>query len=408
MQKFPRNALLMATLLACASIAKAEDVPAAAPAAPAADAKPAGPTISDILTNSGVELKGYIDVAAEFTDLKSFSAGNPYKVFDADHSGLTMHQAAFTVDKLPKEGFGGLVNVTYGHDANVIKSYDTTAGDYLDVTQLFAQYAHGPLTVALGKFVTLAGAEVIDSSADTNYSRSILFGQIPFTHTGIRATYAVDDTTNLIFGVNNGWDQLKDANTQKTIELGVTANPIKPLTLAASLYSGVEPVYGPANYVAAIAAATPLSPQQSLYRTQGNRTLFDFVGTYAASDKLSLILNVDYAVQENYTNAAGGSVDAKWYGAALYVNYAIDDSSRVSIRGEQFTDDQGYRTGLNDFQSHKDSEITVTYGYSPAKNFELRAEVRADTVDKNGVLIKQDGTSTKTGTTVALQGVYKF
>ncbi|MDE3009972.1 MAG: porin [Pseudomonadota bacterium] len=409
MQKFPRNALFMATLLACASIAQAEDAPAAAPAAPAADAKPAGPTISDILTNSGVELKGYIDVAAEFTDLKSFSAGNPYKVFDADHSGLTMHQAAFTLDKLPKEGFGGLVNVTYGHDANVIKSYDTTAGDYLDVTQLFAQYAHGPLTVALGKFVTLAGAEVIDSSANTNFSRSLLFGQIPFTHTGVRATYAVDDTTNLIFGVNNGWDQLKDANTQKTVELGVTANPVKPLTLAASLYSGVEPVYGPYNYAAAYAVPLTLTAQQATaYRTQGNRTLFDFVGTYAASDKLSLVLNVDYAVQENYTNAAGASVDAKWYGAALYVNYAIDDSNRISIRGEQLTDDQGYRTGLADYTSHKDTEITLTYGYSPAKNFELRAEVRADSVDHDGVLIKQDGTSTKTGTTVALQGVYKF
>jgi len=50
------------------------------------------------------------------------------------------------------------------------------------------QYAHGPLTIIGGKFVTLAGAEVINSTLDTNYSRSILFGYaIPFSHTGARS-----------------------------------------------------------------------------------------------------------------------------------------------------------------------------------------------------------------------------
>jgi len=38
-----------------------------------------------------------------------------------------------------------------------------------------------------GKFVTLAGSEVIWSPSNSNFSRSILFGAIPFTHTGVRA-----------------------------------------------------------------------------------------------------------------------------------------------------------------------------------------------------------------------------
>ena len=399
MQKFPRNALFLATLLACSPLVHAEDA-----AKPAEAAKPAGPTIGDLLTNSGVELKGYIDVAAEGTDLKSSPStqgapsGNPYKVFDASHSGLVLHQGSVTIDKLPKEGFGGLATLTVGHDANIIKSYGTSSSaNYFDVTQLFAQYAHGPLTLQLGKFNTLAGAEVIDSSANTNFSRSILFGQIPFTHTGVRATYAVDDTTNLIAGINNGWDQLSDFNTQKTVELGLTSNPVKPLNIAASIYSGVEPVSAP--------GPTPA----------GNRSLFDLVLSYAVSDKLTLILNGDYAVQENATLADGTTGDAKWYGVAVYANYQIDDNNRLSLRGEEFTDENGYTKSYvygEPAAKHEANEFTLTYGYSPAKNFELRTEFRYDT-GTTADFLKPESTqlvpvTTKNGSSFALQGVYKF
>jgi len=84
-----------------------------------------------------------------------------------------------------------------------------------DVTQAFLQYAGGPLTLIAGKFVTLQGSEVIWSPTNPNISRSILFGAIPFTTPGVRATWAASDTVSLIAGVNNGWDQLTDANKRQ-------------------------------------------------------------------------------------------------------------------------------------------------------------------------------------------------
>ena len=395
MQKFPRNALFTATLLACSSIAFADDAPAPAAAPAASPASPTGPTLSDILTNSGIELKGYVDVSAEGSDLAT--KGNPYKVFDVEHSNLGLHQVGVTIDKLPKEGFGGLLNITIGKDADVIRSYGAGSTGYFDATQAFIQYAGGPLTVQAGKFVTLAGAEVIDSSADTNVSRSILFGIIPFTHTGLRATYAVNDTTNLIAGVNNGWDEVSDPNTQKTIELGLTANPVKPLNLSAALYSGVEP--------SAIVSGT-------VYAPSGTRTLFDAVISYAVSDSLTLIFNGDYGVQENVLNGMTGfRGDAKWYGGAFYANYQIDEKDRISLRLEDFTDEQGYKVfnslGVADGKSHEVHEVTFTYGYAPAKNFELRTELRYDEGNSTD-FVKPDGTLTKSGTTVLLAGLLKF
>src|SRR5882762_1185643 len=190
---------------------------------PATPAAPSGPSLKDVLTTSGIDIHGYVDAAYSYiSGAGLFTSGAADRVFDTEPNSFNVHQAALTVDYLPKEGFGGLVNLTAGRDARVIASAGESTSNF-DVTQAFVQYAHGPLTIIGGKYVTLAGAEVINSTLDTNYSRSILFGYaIPFAHTGVRLTYAASDQLSLIVGVNNGWDQLQDANKQKTGELGIS------------------------------------------------------------------------------------------------------------------------------------------------------------------------------------------
>ena len=48
--------------------------------------------------------------------------------------------------------------------------------------QAYAQYATGNWTIIGGKFVTLAGAEVIAPTGNTNFSRSLLFAYEPSVH----------------------------------------------------------------------------------------------------------------------------------------------------------------------------------------------------------------------------------
>src|SRR5207244_956039 len=51
----------------------------------------------------------------------------------------------------------------------------------------------------VGKFVTNAGAEVIEAKDDWNYTRSLLFQlAIPFYHTGVRMTFAPNSTISLM------------------------------------------------------------------------------------------------------------------------------------------------------------------------------------------------------------------
>lgn len=325
-----------------------------------AQAAPAGPSLKDVLTTSGIDLHAYIDAAYSYMSGSGlFTSGVADRVFDTEPNSFNVHQAALTVDYLPKEGLGGLVNLTAGRDARVIASVGESTSNF-DVTQAFVQYAHGPLTIIGGKFVTLAGAEVINSTLDTNYSRSILFGYaIPFAHTGVRLNYAASDQVTIIAGVNNGWDQLQDQNKQKTGELGLTYTPNKMFSLAVQGYSGVE---------------------NTAVDTHGRRDLIDAVGTYNATSKLTFILNIDWADQENVASLIDGTKSkAKWDGAALYGNYQISDPWAISLRVEYFDDKDGYRTGV----IQKWKEGTATLRYTPNANFELRSEGRYDRSDGN-------------------------
>jgi len=428
MQKFPRNALFMATLLACASLAHAEDAakPAdgAAAAAPAAPAAPKGPTLSDIFANSGVEVKGYVDVVAEGSNLSNFgtSQGNFLFVNNIEKSNLGIHQLSITVDKLPKEGAGGLITLTVGKDANYLHSYTGSApSDNFDVTAAFAQYAVGDWTYQLGKFGTLVGVEVPDSTANTNISRSMGFGLYPYTHTGVRATKALSDTSNFIIGLNNGWDQIKDANTQKTVELGYNwAKADKSLVFNISFYGGTEPVSTFGNNTELSGLVATVDPYQ------GERDVIDANLTKVFSDKFNLVLDATYATQQlpkNYTTY-GTFTDSKprWYTLAAYFNYQVNEKSRWSLRLEDFIDQSGFKSAtasaLSSAAASKYIQVqsyTLTYGYLVDPALEVRAEVRLDRANLPGTLSgglfysKSDGSlTTNNASSGSIEAVYKF
>ncbi len=369
-------------------IATAVSAALAAPTVALAQAARA-PTLSQVLEASGISVNGYLDVGYTRAD-KDVEAGigplnAPPRVFDNQNNSFNLHQFGLSVSKLPRSGFGGLVNLTVGSDAQVIHSFPDTSASLFDVTQAYAQYADKALTVIAGKYATLHGTEVIWSPSNNNVSHSILFGAIPFTHTGVRATWALSDTVSLIGGVNNGWDQLTDANRSKTVELGATLNPIKPLNISISGYSGKEPF-------------PPAAPTGN-----GTRTSINAVGSYNISDAISVggeLLDVS----QDVPGALGATTSAKYTGAAAYGSYMFTRRIRGALRVENFDDKDGLHFGV---LGTKYREVTATGAYLAADNFEARAEVRRDQAT-NAVFRDFNGTTSKSMTTIALQGLYKF
>jgi hypothetical protein len=367
----------------------AQTAPApAAPAAPAAaaPAAPAVPALSDLLTGWGLTTSG--EFAASYYHSNGYP-GSDWREFDQDHDSFQLDEAGLQIGYQPKQGVGGYVDVIAGTDAQILSLAEGGSGNSVDVRQAYLQYATGPLTFIAGKFVTMAGAEVINPALNTNFSRSLLFTQLePLDHTGLRATYAATDTLSISIGVNNGWNYT-DLSTSgsKTGEFNATWTPNKIVSLAVTGYFGKD---------------------FAAYNGQ-ELSLIDFVGTYNVTSALTLILNADLK-QTSGNGLDGDDQTTHTNGFAGYANYGINDSMRVSVRGE-YLNYVGYGHAL---------EGTVTFGYSPVKNLEFRAELRYDKlsdglVDAGAFYLRsraenesEDEVDANNNTEFALQGVYKF
>lgn len=369
--------------------------------------KPGMPTLGQVMDASGIKISGYVD--ASYTYLSgtgTFTGGsascsspgiggtslNCNRVFDTERNSFNLNMVDLTVSMLPAQGFGGLVELSMGSDARAITSAGTV-NDEFDVTQGYVHFANGSFMAIAGKYVTLAGAEVIRGPDNLNFTRSILFGYaIPFTHTGVRAYYSVGDAMKFIVGVNNGWDVLRESASTvgglvadgKTFEFGAQFTPIKPLNISVVAYSGEEP------------GLTAI----------GRRDLVDIVASYSITENLSVILNADIGQQED---AIAVGSDAEWSGIAAYVNWKFADQWRIAFRAESFNDKDGYRTGVNTGTGGQTwSEATVTLAFMPSANAEIRLEGRYDKSDVATAFNLTDGTMDDNQHSIGLQGIYKF
>ncbi|MFZ0980376.1 MAG: outer membrane beta-barrel protein, partial [Candidatus Acidiferrales bacterium] len=110
------------------------------------------------------------------------------RAFEAPTNGFAFNMAELILDKpadatSAESRLGYHVSAGYGQAAKVVNGSDTVFAspyypDNFYVKEAYADYL-APigkgLTITVGKFVTPIGAEVIESNANWNYSRSLLF-----------------------------------------------------------------------------------------------------------------------------------------------------------------------------------------------------------------------------------------
>jgi len=207
------------------------------------------------------------------------------------------------------------------------------------------------LEADFGQFVTSAGAEVIEAKDNWNYSRSLLFAwAIPYYHFGLRTVLPVGSHFTGGVQVVNGWNNLEDNNSGKTV--GVVGNfTSKKVTWSNNYYTGPE----------------------NTGTNDGWRNLYDTTLLFTPADKFNAYLNFDYAKQNN----ANGS-SAVWTGIAGAAKFQVNSIFAFTPRLEWFNDHNGFSTGV----AQAVKEVTVTFEAKASQGILARLEYRHDWSDE--------------------------
>jgi hypothetical protein len=268
------------------------------------------------------------------------------------------------------------LDVGYGTTATIVNGAPMpgTQSPSFFVEQAYGSVAlPGNFSLDFGKFVTTAGAEVIEANKNWLYSRSLLFNIIPFVHVGARANLKVSDQLTLQASVVNNWGGVgePDNNAWKTAGVSATVTISPLVTVIATGYFGKE------------------ATQPAAGSTPGDLTILaDVVGAFTLSDKLGLNVNFDYIKAPPAT----ASSDDYQMGVSAMGRFVASDHLTLAARGEYL---KSKFSGISVAQE----EVTVGVALPVGKNFELRPEVRADL---SGDPIFAGEKSMVTGTVAAL------
>lgn len=316
-----------------------------------------------------VDMHGFVSTSFIYNLNTPASGTNALRIFDRHHNsfGLDVFQLALKKDAQKAGDAGFRFDGIVGQLPMYTASAGLFGGTNIDVLQAYATYVipvGDGLTLDGGKFLTHMGYELIEGvdGWNDNISRSFCFGYaIPFAHTGLRLRYGFGEKVSAMVMLANGWDNAVENNSNKTLGAQLAVAPIENLDIIANAIYGAEAPGDNSN----------------------NTSVIDLVAVWSAHEMISIGANVDLGSAEGM--AAEGE-DAAWTGFAGYVRLNFGERFSLSLRGEQFDDADGARTGL----AQKLTSITVTPEYRPAENLVLRAEFRMDSSDKE---VFEDGNS---------------
>ena len=347
-------------LCVCLSVAFAQaETPAATPAPSTADssATPAAtaPTGSN-WTYKGFRFSGMADAYYNFNFNHPNVDHNDLHTFDTFANRLDLDMAKFGIEYLPGP-VGFRLDAGTGEGMNVFHQFDPNkdAKFFHHILQAYVSLkpkSWGGLEIDAGKFYTNAGAEVVEPQLNYNYSRSLLFHLGPFYHVGLRATMPVGKHFTGGVQLVNGWNNLADNNTGKTLGLTGTFT-FGPVTWANTYYAGPE----------------------HTHTNTGWRHFYDTALSVTVNPKTTTYLNFDYGVDRS---AGVGSITSKFYGVGGAVRYQLTPRIAVSPRAEFYNDLNGWATGT----TQKLGEVTMTAEYKLHDGLLTRAEYRRDWSDQ--------------------------
>ena len=302
-----------------------------------------------------------------WTSVGYHSARNPnnFNNYDRVQLGQQWFFAEKIADGSEGIGLGGRVDYLYGTDAQDTQAFGINNAHFDNswdngnyghaMPQLYGEVAVGDLSVKLGRFFTIIGNEVVQSTGNFFYSRQFTFYNAePFTHTGALTTYNIDADTQLYNGYVMGWDSGFEDNGDAYLG-GFKKKLNDTFTF---LYTNALGRFGDGN-------------------GSGERgSIHSGILTASLTEKLTYISQTDVV----YTRNSAGGVHRNTFGNINYLIYKVNDCVSLGNRFEWFNFDGDYFTAINqnavNARNNNNLNFTTGVNYKANANLMFRPEVR--------------------------------
>jgi hypothetical protein len=324
--------------------------PAPDPAPSATPAWSAGP----------IDFSGLVDGYYSLNFNHPASKNNTWRNFDAKANQFSLNMAKLTMEHTA-DPVGFKFELAGGRAMEIFHATEPAGVEvYKNILQAYVSLKpttwHG-VQFDLGKFVTSAGAEVTETHLNWNYSRSLLFANGPYYHFGLRTTAPIGKNFTAGFQLVNGWNNVEDNNSAKTVGLTAAFTSSKILW-ANNYYVGNEKT----DTLEGVKIQAP-----------GIRHFYDTVLSINPNGKANLLFNFDYGVDKN-----PGGRSAVFYGYSIAGRVLGGDHFALSPRFDWYHDRDGFITTV----AQKMKEFTLTADWKWTEGLLTRLEYRRDWSDQ--------------------------
>ncbi len=352
-------------------------------------------------------LSGYVSTSAIWMFGKNVpSPAVVGRSFDgsAKQNNINLDVVNLTLEKPLDEGqwsAGYKVSTWLGPDANTLNS--TSSGLGFNTSDFAIRNAYVSLRAPIGNGLdfkfgvwdTLIGYETADSPNDPNFSRSYAFGIEPIQHTGVQASYKINDIISIAGGVADRGD-VNTINANSGMR-GVWTY-LGSITLTAPESAGW--LKGASLTAGAVdSGITSVTPGKTVPGTA------DVVNYYVGGtmplpiSNLSLGASYDYRANglfdKSYENAVGG-----------YLSWQATEKLKLNGRGEYASGSNGAFGEITTADNVKLLGVTGTLDYSLWANAITRLEVRWDhALNGQGVFLDSNA---RNAISLAMNVIYKF
>ena len=345
---------VLAATLAAAMVCTAQQTPVPDPAPAPAPVWSAGP----------IDFSGLVDGYYSFNFNHPASKNNTWRNFDAKANQFSLNMAKLTMEHAP-DPVGFKFELAGGRAMDIFHATEPAGPEVVKhILQAYVSVKPekwGGFQFDFGKFNTSAGAEVTETHLNWNYSRALLFANGPYYHFGLRASKPLTKNFTAGFQLINGWNNVEDNNSAKTVGLTAALSTSK-FSWYNNYYVGNEKT----NTVLLDDEVTRVG-----IRAPGVRHFWDTVVAFNPTSQVNFLYNFDYG-QDNQALENGDA--AKFYGHSVSMRVMPNDKFAFSPRFGWYNDRDGFIT----LTAQKMKEVTLTADYKMAEGFLARLEFRRD------------------------------